>query len=174
MAKNMIVLHHSATKDSETVSFDDIERFHTSWRFEGVEITPEEAKQFIAEGESPTPPWQDIGYHYAVENIDGSYYAVVGRPEFRDGAAVKEGNINRRGLHVVCIGDFDKVEPEAAMLEVLVKRILIPLCIRHNISWDAIVPHSQFAPYKTCPGKLFPLARVRAMVKEKLRDAKII
>jgi hypothetical protein len=153
VSRTHIVIHHSATADSGTVSWDDIERYHV------VEKA-----------------WDDIGYHYGCELVaSGGYVALVGRDERRDAAACREAGMNRLGIHVCCVGDYDKIPPEDAMLRVLVRRLLRPLMARHGIPPDRIIGHRDAGlmagfdwhkgQYKSCPGKLFDLERVRRMVR---------
>lgn len=139
--KNMVVLHHSLTTDSDTVSWKAIEKYHKE-----------------------VNGWKDIGYHFGVEVINGEAYALVGRPEDKDAAAVKEGMTNRHGIHVCIVGNFDKVEPTQAVLDCLVDRILIPVMRRWSIPGNAIRLHREFNATKSCPGKKFPLAKVLQMV----------
>lgn len=142
--KNLIVIHHSATADSGTVSWGAIRKYHV-----GVN------------------KWLDIGYHYGIELVGDHYEILVGRPEFEDAAAVKEGGVNHNGLHICCIGDFDKAPPPKAQLEACA-RLCVSLCKIHGLGTNSITTHHQFAPYKTCPGEKFPMIKLVAMVKEKL------
>ena len=134
------MIHHSLTKDSGTVSWDDIERYHRSKRF------------------------VDIGYHYGVEGVDGSYQAFVGRAEQDHAAACFEDGMNRRAVHICCVGNFDIIEPPAEMLDLLVRRLIIPIRDRYSMFNYGIVFHRQYAPYKSCPGTKF----TREMILERL------
>lgn len=140
--KSIIMLHHSLTKDSETVSWGAIRRFHTE-----------------------TQGWKDIGYHYGVELVGDQYEALVGRPENQVAAACKEGGMNTLAIHICCVGNYDLVAPPLAMLERLRDSLLRPIMERHHITPDHILGHRDFAPYKTCPGTMFDLDVVRKMVR---------
>ena len=139
--KTEIVLHHSLTKDSGTVSWDAIERYHRE-----------------------TNGWADIGYHFGVEEINGVYYALLGRPEHKRAAAVKEGMANEKGIHICLVGNFDLAPPPEAMIDLLVRRVLIPVTNRWQIKPDKIFGHHDYASYKSCPGTQFPLDEIRRRV----------
>lgn len=141
MAKTHIVIHHSFTDDSQTVSWKAIERYHRD-----------------------TNGWRDIGYHYGVERIGDDYYALVGRPEQDDAAAVKEQHMNEKGIHVCCVGNYDSESPPVPMLECLITRIILPVMSRYNIPIERIRAHHDYAIYKTCPGKKFDMDILRTMV----------
>lgn len=137
-----IIVHHSLTEDSKTVSWGAIERYHTEVK-----------------------GWKDIGYHAGIELIGGDYYALIGRSDQEDAAAVKEANMNQLGLHVCCIGNYDNMPPTISMLEALVKRIIKPWMVEYNIGIDHIKAHRDYAPYKSCPGTQFNMDQLRNMVK---------
>lgn len=139
--KNQVVIHHSATKDSGTVSWGAIERFHID-----------------------TNKWNDIGYHYGVELVGDAAYALVGRAEHKRAAAVKELNVNETGIHICVVGDFDVAPPPPVVLDVLVRRVLIPVMERWAIPPSRIFGHRDYANYKSCPGKYFDLEALRKRV----------
>jgi hypothetical protein len=143
--KTNIIIHHSLTADGQTVSWGAIERYHRE-----------------------TQGWQDIGYHAGIELIGSEYYALYGRAESKFAAACKEGSMNQVGLHVCCVGNYDEFRPPDAMLETLVRRILVPWCDRYNIPIENIQGHRDYAPYKSCPGTLFDLGLLRNLVRTNL------
>lgn len=147
--RNHIMLHHSLTADSKTVSWGAIRRYHLS------------------------KGWRDIGYHYGVELVNEDYEVLVGRPEHWLGAACLEGKMNELAFHVCCVGNYDLIEPHPAMLDVLVDRVVVPLIERNKISPDAIVGHRDYATYKSCPGKLFSVEKVRKLVWSRLAARRV-
>jgi hypothetical protein len=126
------MIHHSLTKDSNTVSWDAIRRYHVE-----------------------TNGWKDIGYHFGVEDINGTYEALVGRPLDNVGAHCKEGEMNKRSIGICCVGNYDLIEPPPAMLDVLVNRLIVPWMHILSIPASNIVFHREYATYKSCPGTMF-------------------
>lgn len=148
MKRTHIVVHHSLTADSETVSWAAIERHHIE-----------------------TNGWADIGYHAGIEIVASSkfsrfaYQALLGRPEDQKAAACKEGDMNDVGLHVCCVGNFDLAPPSIELVTRLVQRVIEPWMRRYSIPAERIVGHRDFAPYKSCPGMRFDLDVIRRAVK---------
>jgi len=128
-----IILHHSLTKDSGTVSWDAIRRYHK------------------AKG------WRDIGYHYGIELVGGEYKIFKGRPEHQEGAHTKEQGMNRKSIGICLVGNFDWGEPCDAQLNKLYE-LLEDIFKRYGKL--PIYPHHHFANYKSCPGEKFPLDKV--------------
>lgn len=138
MIRRYIMLHHSLTKDGASVSWGAIERYHRVER-----------------------GWADIGYHYGVELIGDAPYALVGRAENSAAAACKEAHMNVLAIHICVVGNYDLLPPPTEVLDVLVKRLLVPLCKRHQILPTDIVGHRDYATYKSCPGLKFNLEEIR-------------
>jgi N-acetylmuramoyl-L-alanine amidase len=123
--KKTIVLHHSLTKDSGTVSWSAIRKYHTE-----------------------TNGWLDIGYHYGIERIDGHVEILQGRLPWRDAAAVKEGGLNRTGIHICLVGNFDVAPPDGKMWEAAL-HLVRTLCVAHDISVVNVKGHRDYASYKS-------------------------
>ena len=125
---NKIILHHSATKDSETVSWGAIRRYHV------VECA-----------------WGAIGYHYGIELVGTYYEVMVGRLPYETGAHTK--GQNSTSLGICFVGNFDEVPVPKAQWErgLWLCRYLIS---EFGIAHDEIYGHKTFAN-KTCPGKMF-------------------
>jgi hypothetical protein len=148
MKIDYIMVHHSWTEDSGTVSWPAIEKFHKE-----------------------TQGWNDIGYHAGVELVTDNlelakyrYQALMGRSLKEQAAACPQKDMNLRALHVCCIGNYDLGAPPQELLEVLVHRIVKPWMVMFGILPVNIVGHRDFNPTKTCPGKLFDLNVLRGMV----------
>jgi hypothetical protein len=129
-----IILHHSATKDSGTVSWNAIRRYHIN-----------ECK------------WNDIGYHFGIEFMEdkgspeGSYEILIGRTLDQDGAHTT--GHNSKGIGVCFVGDFDLVQPPIGQWKAGLKLVRW-LCKQFSIPHSNIYGHREFAP-KTCPGLKF-------------------
>lgn len=142
-----IMIHHSLTKDSGTVSWAAIEKYHRE-----------------------VNRWSDIGYHAGVENITADaglwkykYQALVGRANDRFAAACPQGHMNNLALHVCCIGNYDLGPPSPELLKVLLDRIILPWSREYGIPPENWVGHRDFNPDKSCPGTKFDLNLLREM-----------
>jgi N-acetylmuramoyl-L-alanine amidase len=139
-----IMLHHSLTKDGQTVSWQAIRRYHKE-----------------------TLGWKDIGYHFGIEFIGaygntplpGGYEILMGRPLDQDGAHCAAQDMNHKAIGICFIGNFDEDPvPEGQWSQgVILARSLTRLL---DIPVSFIVPHRDYAP-KSCPGKLFDLDKFR-------------
>lgn len=145
--KSYVMVHHSLTDDSKTVSWNAIERYHTQVK-----------------------GWRDIGYHYGVEETNDGYVALVGRPEYLDAAACKEGQMNMLAVHVCVVGNYDLEAPPEEALQILTRRVLVPVMKHYGIPPGNLVFHRDYAHYKTCPGKLFDLEALRERVRKALGE----
>ena len=129
-----IIIHHSLTKDSGSVSWQAIRRHHIE-----------------------TNGWSDIGYHFGIELVGAEFEILVGRPLDRAGAhTIGE---NGRAIGVCCVGNFDPAPPPKEMIDRLV-RFCTALCRQLAIDRNMIFGHCHFAA-KSCPGEKFPLDEVR-------------
>ena len=133
--KTHLVIHHSLTKDSGTVSWQAIRRYHTE-----------------------SLGWKAIGYHLGVEKINDHYEMLVGRPFTFSAAAAYQRRMNHVAIHVCFVGDFDKGPPSVEML-VFAMPHLASLCDLAGIQIDRehVIGHREVAPYKSCPGTQFDM-----------------
>lgn len=129
------MVHHSLTKDSETVSWPAIRRYHIQ-----------------------TMGMKDVGYHFGVELTGTDYEALIGRSLEVNGAGCPQGGMNEKAIHVCLIGNFDKAPPPPQQLEVFRDRIWTPMSDLFKIPPGNIVFHREFAPWKSCPGSAFTRA----------------
>ncbi len=127
-----IIIHHSATKDSGTVSWQAIRRFHV-----------EECA------------WDDIGYHFGIEMVQDQSWAtphaeiLIGRLPNENGAHTT--GRNQDSLGICCVGDFDNAEPPVEVWEAC-KKLVRWLMAEFKIEKANVFGHRNFA-HKTCPGK---------------------
>jgi len=139
MTPKRIILHHSLTADSGTVSWGAIRRYHIQ-----------------------TNGWQDIGYHFGIELVGDRYEVLVGRMMNKQGAHT--AGQNHDSLGICFVGNFDDEPAPDEQWRVGVK-LVRGLCSVFGIPASEIHGHREFAP-KTCPGKLFDVARfVREVMK---------
>jgi len=134
-----IIIHHSATKDSQTVSWGAIRTYHTE-----------------------KMGWSDIGYHAGIEVARDAYECFYGRPVTISGAHTRGHNNNTLGFCFV--GNYDIVEPSAVMLKVAATRVLAPWMWQFGISIEDIHPHRTFAN-KTCPGSMFSMDVLKGHIR---------
>ena len=139
-----IIIHHSLTKDSLTVSWDEIKKFHMT---------------------DPKHMNKDIGYHFGVEQIENDFQVLVGRPLTIVGAHTNQQNMNSRGIGIMFCGNFDLTIPSDLMLETASRLIIAPLMEIFKISPDHIHRHGDYASYKSCPGTKFPWVRFINILK---------
>ena len=137
MMPNHIILHHSLTKDGQTVSWGAIRRYHVE-----------------------TNGWADIGYQLGLELIGDHYEILIGRMLDQVGAHTIGHNLDSIGICFV--GNFDLAPPPPDQWALGV-RLCHSLCHIFNISPDHIYGHRDFAP-KSCPGTMFDLGRFRSEV----------
>lgn len=142
-----VMLHHSLTKDSGTVSWGAIRRYHVE-----------------------TLGWAGIGYHFGIEFVadpgvsdGGSYEVLLGRTLDRTGAHCYQAGMNRRAIGICLVGNFDLAAPCEASLAVATSLVRWLLSLIGKGA-EAIIGHRDFAPYKSCPGSRFDLDAFRGRV----------
>lgn len=145
LPRTHIMIHHSLTRDSQTVSWGAIRRYHVEVR-----------------------GWEAIGYHYGVELVGDHYEALLGRSELDPAAACPQEQMNTRALHVCCVGNYDLAPPPPALLETLVKLVILPAMAEYGIPVERIIGHRDAHAPKTCPGTEFDLEVVRRMAQESI------
>jgi hypothetical protein len=150
--REFVVVHHSLTKDGETVSWGAIEHYHTAVK-----------------------GWRDIGYHAGVELVGGRPYALLGRDVGEPAAACREVGMNVRGLHVCVVGNFDVEGPTEDVMAVLARRVVLPWMLQFDITAERVIGHRDAGlmdgldwtkgQYKSCPGRAFDLERLRRLLR---------
>jgi hypothetical protein len=137
-----IIVHHSLTRDSGSVSWGAIKKYHTE-----------------------TKGWSDIGYHIGVELVTSGneiyFETLMGRMWDRAGAHVR--GYNNDSLGICFVGNFDTREPPEAQLQAGA-RILTYWRKLFDIDMIAIYPHNFFDPNKTCPGLQFDMKRLKSFI----------
>lgn len=133
-----VILHHSLTKDGMVVDFEAIKRYH------------------VGKG------WGDIGYNFVIENVNGEARTFLGRPLNIPGAHTRGQNIGTIGVCIV--GNYDITNLPTDLEEELYK-LLDRLEVENKgieIMGHCDYPDPDSGYVKTCPGKLFPLDKIKA------------
>lgn len=139
-----IIIHHSLTKDSGTVSWGAIERYH---------------RQVLG--------YRDISYNFGLEVIttalgELAYYAMVGRDININAAGEPKKGSNKWGVHICIVGNFDLQPPPEEMLKMLRYRLVRPLMDQYNILPNRVLGHTELdRPDKSCPGSKFNMPAFR-------------
>jgi hypothetical protein len=159
-----VMLHHSATPDGQVFDYPALLRFHTSYRA-GADIVTEAAWKALRQANPArgdlVAPWEDIGYHGLVENVNGTWAPILGRPWDCVAAACPQTNMNMVALHLCVVGNYDAVTPAEAALDLAARRFVKPWLRDYNIPPAHIVAHHDYNAAKTCPGRLFDMAAFR-------------
>jgi len=149
MKKTHVVIHHSATKDTDSMSWGAIRKWH-----------------IIENG------FFDIGYHLGIEEIGKHFEVMLGRPFDADGAHAREQNMNRIGLGVMFCGNFNKTTPSLEMLQYAAARLRpimqslgIPADREHVLAHGDVAPHKGLGSEFPCPGRNFNMTEFVALLR---------
>jgi N-acetylmuramoyl-L-alanine amidase len=141
-----IVLHHSAGPTGNALAFDRLHREERKWK-------------------------HGLGYDFVIGNgsRSGDGEIEVGHRWSRqmDGAHCKADGMNRRGVGICFVGNFETDRPTQAQIHAGLA-LVTWLADRFDISESNILGHGQAKGAKTlCPGKRFPIALFRNAAKLK-------
>ena len=139
-----VTMHHSLTKDSKTVSWQPVRRYHV------MELGMIE-----------------VGYQYGIELVNTLYEILVGRFEGQQGAHCPQQGMNRISIGILMMGNFDDDYPDMAQWNVGVG-LVVNIITRYNIPVENVKGHRDYAPYKSCPGKNFDMNKFRTEVSQNL------
>ena len=133
-----IVVHHSLTKDGPRLSWPAFRRYHIHER-----------------------GWRDVGYHLGIDNYEGYYEVLIGRPWTMVGAHAPGRNLDSLGICI--IGNFDEAPPPPDQWNAAIK-LVSWLTIQLHISVGRVIGHREATKNRTCPGKYFDLNEFRRAV----------
>lgn len=140
MTPKYIILHCSDTKDSGTVSWQAIRRYHME-----------------------TNGWSDLGYHFGIELVGDEYEILVGRPLDRAGAHCSAQRMNHQSFGICCIGAFDESDVPLPQWQQALK-LVKSLQRLFGIPTGKILGHREVDDRKTCPGNRFNMSLFRAQL----------
>jgi hypothetical protein len=143
MIPSFIIIHHSLTKDSQTVSWSAIRRYHVHQL-----------------------GWLDIGYHFGIELVGGNegYEILVGRMMDETGAHCRHKSMNRKALGICFVGNFNERRPPERQWRAGV-RLVRCLMRMFNIDETNVLGHCEATEdHRTCPGEKFDMNEFRADV----------
>jgi N-acetylmuramoyl-L-alanine amidase len=132
MKPTHIIIHHSLTRDSGTVSWGAIRKYHVE-----------------------TKGWNAIGYQLGLEMIGDHYEILMGR--MLDEVGAHTIGMNTKSIGICVVGNFDEDELPREALEILLElcRSLMDI---FEIPVEHVKRHSDYAD-KSCPGTRFPWER---------------
>lgn len=144
MKPDFIIIHHSLTEDSQTVSWSAIRDYH-----------------MLICG------WHDIGYHYGIEKIGTRYEVLKGRMDTESGAHCL--GFNKKSIGICLIGNFDTTPPNEAQLKLL-KKLVNSLQEIYGIPTLNVIGHwesyelRKVPVEKSCPGLKFSMSKFREIL----------
>ena len=139
---NKIIIHHSLTTDSGTVSWGAIRKWHTGLTGSPIKGDPN-YNPYIEN------PMNDIGYGFGIELINDHYEILMGRrPDLTGAHTIGQNN---QSIGICVVGHYD-IDPVADGIKDCLRNLLAWLIMNYKIPSKEIYGHCEFA-YKTCPGK---------------------
>jgi N-acetyl-anhydromuramyl-L-alanine amidase AmpD len=106
--------------------------------------------------------WNDIAYHFIIEDVDNEYEIICGRMLNQQGAHAGVAEINKSSIGICLVGNFNEYLPPEDQWWKAVK--LVDYIIeRHSIPLNNIKGHRDFKA-TDCPGKFFDIDKFRGDV----------
>jgi N-acetylmuramoyl-L-alanine amidase len=146
LVKNYIVIHHSLTPLDGHFQVPAIRKYHIE-----------------------TNGWANIGYHWILNQVNGHTEIVMGRFPFEQGAHCPQALMNKRGLGLCLVGNFDLEEPPIEMWERAID-FCFYLMRTNDIAPSHVIGHREAQAMggippeqrKSCPGLKFDMDKLRA------------
>lgn len=137
-----IVIHHSATRDTASISYRAIVKYHKG-----------------------KMGWDDIGYHYLIEDVDNEAMLFTGRGLQYYGAHTRGCNDT---IGICVVGNYDDVEVPSVLVERLIDLLESLLVLYPHLGKDDIHFHRETAN-KSCPGLMFfPLHSIKSLLSRRM------
>lgn len=131
-----IIIHHSATEDSDTLSWSVIRQYH------------------MRQG------WSNIGYHEGIERVRGSEEILIGRFHNQEGAHCPP--MNRRSIGICVVGNYDRMPPPPRVWLLVLRRVRY-LMRAYQIPRENVLGHREVAGVtKSCPGEQWDMDGFRS------------
>lgn len=134
-----IIIHCSASKDTNLENWESLKRYHINDR-----------------------KWSDIGYHFGIEKIENEYLYLLGRDLNTMGAHCF--GQNRNSIGICLVGNYDNNSPSKEQY-IILARLCKTLMRKYTISLLNIKPHWVYNIHKTCPGRLFNFNDFRKQIQ---------
>jgi len=159
MIPHRIGIHHSLTKDSQTVSTGAIRKWHRGLIGQSNLLLPN-YNYYV------NHPMKDIGYHALLELVNDYYEIIWGRMLNEQGAHIQRHNDDSLGICFIGNFDIDEVHPEQWNNGI---KLVTSLCHIFMIPTERIKGHRELDPTKTCPGINFNMDGFRLQVGQGLK-----
>lgn len=163
MHPEFIVIHHTDSADGPEPNTPGIRKYQMSYRVDWSVVSKEEfiRRKSAGLGEHFEEPFRDIGYHCLIENLAGSFEAVMGRAWDDNGAHTLF--YNHKALGCVIIGDFNEKPPVLAQYQAAAK--IIKLWMRlFCLEPGDVKKHSDLND-TDCPGNAFDWLELMQLIK---------
>jgi hypothetical protein len=144
MKKSHIVIHHSLTEDGKAYDWQAIRKYHI------------EVKAF-----------DDIGYHWGLEMVNGVPQVMMGRYPDENGAHCPDWGMNRTGFGVCVVGNFDNAKPSPEVWGATLK-FTKWIMREYGIRVQEVVGHGEAQRFahnqhpRSCPGRFWDMEQFRA------------
>jgi N-acetylmuramoyl-L-alanine amidase len=109
---------------------------------------------------NPKYLFKDIGYHFGIELIGDYYEVLIGRELDEIGAHCPDMGMNRKGIGVCAVGNYDITAPPSLLLARTL-RLVSSLQETWKIRTPNVLGHRETGAPKSCPGKLWDMAEFR-------------
>jgi hypothetical protein len=141
-----VVIHHSATENGNAAIFDRMHREHNHWEGVGYDFV-------IGNGTDSGDGEIEVTFRWR-KQIPGAHCG-----------GTANNWANRDGIGICLVGDFSHTVPTARQMQSLLKLIRF-LQKRYGISKSRIYGHKTTpgARITDCPGRRFPMARLKSML----------